>query len=79
MQLHRPIQDAPQLAPLLPAAFTSLNTVLSLPLKNFTFGIGDVSQPPAFQRGDADHDNLLHFYWQDTWKLRPRFTLNRLR
>jgi hypothetical protein len=67
---------APNLAALLPSHFNSLNSILSLPLENFVFGIGDVSQPPAFQRGDADHDNLLHFYWQDTWKLRPRFTLN---
>jgi hypothetical protein len=66
----------PQLVPLLPKTFTSLDAVLSLPLKNFIFGIGDVNQPPAFQRGNADHDHLLHFYWQDTWKLRPRFSLN---
>ena len=37
--------------------------------KNFTFGVGDVNQPPAFQRSQADHDRLFHFYWQDTWKL----------
>ena len=67
---------APQLAPLLPSSFNSVNAVLSLPLQSFVFGIGDINQPPAFQRGEADHDNLLHFYWQDTWKLYPRFTLN---
>ena len=53
----------------MPTTFTTVNDVLSLPLKNFVFGIGDINQPPAFQRDQADHDNLLHFYWQDTWKL----------
>ncbi len=67
---------APQLGPSLSPSFDSLDTVLTLPLKSFAFGIGDINQPPAFQRGHADHDNLLHVYWQDIWKLRPRFTLN---
>jgi hypothetical protein len=67
---------SPQLAALLPAAFTSANAVLSLPLKSFIFGIGDTRQPPAFQRDRADHDHLLHVYVQDTWKLHPRLTLN---
>jgi len=69
-------QLAPQIAGILPSTFTSLANVLSLPLQTFTFGIGDVNQPPAFQRSNADHDNLIHLYWQDTWRLRPRFTLN---
>jgi len=69
-------QLAPQLASLLPATYTDLGSVMSLPLQTFTFGIGDVNQPPAFQRSNADHDNLIHVYWQDTWRVRPRFTLN---
>jgi hypothetical protein len=69
-------QLAPSLTPLLPTAFNSVNDVLSLPLQSFVFGIGDVNQPPAFQRDQADHNRLFHFYWQDTWKLHPRFTLN---
>ena len=67
---------APDLFPSLASRFDSLNAVLGLPLKNFAFGVGDIRQPPAFQRGNADHDNLLHFYWQDTWKARRRFILN---
>lgn len=66
----------PAIAPLLPTTFKTAADVLSLPLQTFVFGIGDVNQPPAFQRSQADHDNLLHFYWQDTWKVRPGFTLN---
>jgi Carboxypeptidase regulatory-like domain/TonB-dependent Receptor Plug Domain len=66
----------PTIVPIIPTSYRTLTDVLSLPLKTFVFGIGDVNQPPTFQRNQADHDNLLHFYWQDTWKLRPRFTLN---
>ena len=66
----------PPLAPLLPATFSTASDVLSLPLQTFAFGIGDVNQPPAFQRDQADHDRLFHLYSQDTWKLAPRFTLN---
>ena len=66
----------PALVPLIPATFHTAADVLSLPLKTFVFGIGDVNQPPAFQRDQAGHDNLLHFYWQDSWKVRPHFTLN---
>jgi hypothetical protein len=69
-------QLAPPLTALLPATFNSVSDVLSLPLKTFAFGIGDVNQPPAFQRNQADHDRLLHLYWQDTWKLTPRLTAN---
>jgi hypothetical protein len=69
-------QLAPALTAGIPASFNSTSDVLRLPLKNFIFGIGDVSQPPTFQRGKADHDNMLHLYWQDTWRLHPRFSLN---
>lgn len=68
-------QLAPQLVPLLPKTFNTLNDIYKLPLKSFAFGFGDPRQPPPFQIGNANHDNLLHFYWQDTWKIRPRFTL----
>ncbi|MBS1857593.1 MAG: TonB-dependent receptor [Acidobacteria bacterium] len=66
----------PALAPMLPTSFQTVGDVMSLPLQTFVFGVGDVNQPPAFQRGQADHDNLLHFYWQDSWKLHSHFTLN---
>jgi hypothetical protein len=68
--------SSPAIAASLPSQFNSLSSVMSLPLMSFDFGIGDTSQPPAFDRGDADHDNLFHVYWQDTWKIRRHFTLN---
>jgi hypothetical protein len=62
----------------LPATFDTVSQLLQLPIKEFTIGIGDPIgvQPPPFQRGDADHDNLFHVYAEDTWKLRRSFTLN---
>ena len=69
-------QLAPQLLPLLPKTFATLQDVLRLPVKNFDFSFGDNRQPPPFGLNNADHDNTLHFYWQDTWKVKPRLTLN---
>jgi len=69
-------QFAPQLLPLLPKSYNTTNDILKLPLENFSLSFGDTRQPPPFQMRDADHDNILHFYWQDAWKVKPRFTLN---
>ena len=68
-------QQTPQLLALLPKTFTTLADVMKLPLKSFGFGLGDIRQPPPFQAGNADHDNTFHFYWQDTWKIKPNFSL----
>lgn len=60
----------------LPSSFTTLQDILQLPVAGFATGIGDITQPPAFQRSRADHNNRFHFYGQDTWRIRPGFTLN---
>jgi Carboxypeptidase regulatory-like domain len=60
----------------IPSTFTSVNNILKLPVAAFTIGVGDPTQPPSFNRGAADHDNLFHFYAEDTWKIHPRFSLN---
>ncbi len=69
-------QLQPALLPLLPKTFTTLNDILKLPLKNWDFSVGDTRQPPPFQIGNANHDNTFHFYWEDSWKIKPNFTLN---
>ncbi len=70
------LQLAPSIAGLMPKTFNTLSDVLSLPLQTFVFGIGDINQPPTFQRSQADHDRLFHVYWQDTWKVHPHFAFN---
>jgi len=60
----------------LPSTFNTIASLLRLPAAEFTIGVGNPTQPPLFQRGNANHDNLFHFYAEDTWKIRPRFSLN---
>jgi hypothetical protein len=60
----------------IPSSFNSISDLLKLPVESFTIGVGNPTQPPLFQRGDANHDNQFHFYGEDTWKIVPRFSLN---
>ena len=60
----------------LPSNYNTVANLLKLPVDAFTIGVGNPTQPPLYQRGNADHDNLFHFYGEDTWKIRPRFSLN---
>jgi hypothetical protein len=39
-------------------------------------GVGDINQPPLWNRGNADHDNTMHFFFQDNWRVKPKFSLN---
>ena len=66
----------------LPTTFTTtgnpvtLNDLLSLPLAVAFIGIGDPVQPPPFQTSIARQSNRVRFYGQDSWKLKPNFTLS---
>jgi len=60
----------------LPSSFHTVDDILQLPLASFVTGIGDPSFPPPFNFDKARSDNLWRMYWQETWRLRPRFTLN---
>ncbi len=60
----------------IPSSFNTINDLLQLPVAGFAMGVGDINQPPLWNRGNADHDNTLHFYWQDNWRIKPRFSLN---
>ncbi|HUO30931.1 MAG TPA: carboxypeptidase regulatory-like domain-containing protein [Bryobacteraceae bacterium] len=59
-----------------PTSFNSVADVLKLPVAEFTIGVGNPIQPPLFDRDQAAHDNMFHFYGEDAWKITPRFTLN---
>jgi hypothetical protein len=50
--------------------------LLNLPFLGGVVGVGDPSQPPPFNIGEAKKNNRLRFYGQDTWKIKPNFTLN---
>ncbi|MDP9169272.1 MAG: carboxypeptidase regulatory-like domain-containing protein, partial [Acidobacteriota bacterium] len=58
------------------SSYTTLADILSLPLYEMVTAVGEVGQPPQFQRGNADHNNRTHFYVQDSWKVTQRLTLN---
>jgi len=59
-----------------PSSFNSINDILQLPVAGFAMGVGDINQPPSYDHGAADHDNTMHFYWQDNWRVKPKFSLN---
>jgi len=60
----------------LPGSFETIDDILQLPLVGFSTGFGDPSVPPSFNFDEARGDHLWRFYWQDRWRVRPRFTLN---
>ncbi len=49
----------------LPDSFQTLDDILQLPLVGFSVGFGG-----------ARHDHLWRAYWQDSWRVRSRFTLS---
>jgi hypothetical protein len=59
-----------------PSTYNSINDILQLPVAGFEMGVGDINQPPLWDRGDADHDNTFHFFFQDNWRVKPKFSLN---
>ena len=59
----------------LPAGFLTLPELLQLPLQNFSVGIGDPYVPQA-GFGSARVWPLVHLFYEDTWRLHPRFVVN---
>lgn len=60
----------------IPSSFRTLNDILQLPLVGASIGFGDPRQPPSFNADEARNDHIIRFYWQDRWRVRPRFNLN---
>lgn len=60
----------------LPSQFTTNADVLKLPLAVFAMGIGDPSQPPPYNRDKASNNRRYHLYWQDTFRVNAKLTLN---
>jgi hypothetical protein len=60
----------------LPSQFRTNEDILKLPVAAFAFGLGDPSQPPPYNAQNARNNRRYQFFWQDTWKIKPNFTLN---
>ncbi len=66
----------PLLFPTLPDRIVTNADVLNLPFLGGIVGIGDPSQPPPYNVDKAKRNRRYHVYAQDSWRIRPRFTLN---
>lgn len=64
------------LFPTLPTQIRTAQDILNLPLLGGVVGIGDPSQPPPYNVDKAKINNRYRLFFQDSWRLRPRFTLN---
>ena len=64
------------LFPTLPTQVRTYQDFLNLPFLGAVIGVGDPSQPPPYNVDIAKKNNRYRLYTQDTWKLRPNFTLN---
>lgn len=62
--------------PTLPTAIRNGTDIMRLPFAGGVVGVGDPSQPPPYNVDKAKVNQRLRFYAQDTWRVRPRFTLN---
>jgi hypothetical protein len=65
-----------QLYPTLPTTIRTNQDFLNLPFVGGRVGVGDPSQPPPYNIDKAKQNNRMRFHAQDTWKLKPSFTLN---
>lgn len=59
----------------LPATFLTLNDILQLPLQSVTVGIGDFRVPQE-DGGLVPDWNTVRLFFQDTWRLNSRLTVN---
>jgi len=71
------------LGPLIPLFFPNMPMtiktnadLLNLPFAGSVVGIGDPSQPPPYHIGTAKVNDRSRIFFQDTWKLTSKFTIN---
>ncbi len=62
--------------PKLPTQVLTNADFLNLPFLGAVIGIGDPSQPPPYNVDKAKINNRYRIFSQDSWKIRPRFTVN---
>lgn len=68
-------QRARQAGISLPSAFRTLQDILQLPLQSVTVGIGDPHVPQE-NGGLVRGWHTLRLFFQDTWRINPRLTIN---
>jgi hypothetical protein len=59
----------------LPIAFNTVNDILNLPLQSFSVGIGDPRLPEE-GGGTTRTSDTVRLYFQDSWRMLERLTLN---
>jgi hypothetical protein len=64
------------LFPNLPTTIRTTQDFLNLPFAGAVVGVGDPGQPPPYNIDQAKLNKRMRFYGQDTWKVKPGFTLN---
>ena len=62
--------------PKLPKTVRTLDDFMNLPFLGGVVGIGNPSQPPPYNVDKAKINNRNRFFFQDTWRARPKLTLN---
>lgn len=60
----------------IPAAFHTVDDILQLPLQAVMVAVGDDPRVAQEGGGKVRNWNTLRLYFQDTWRLHPRLTLN---
>ncbi len=73
--LFAPSQVTPAMGIPLPATFQTLDDILQLPLQSLTVGIGD-PRVPQENGSQVRRWSTPWLYFQDTWRLHKRLTLN---
>jgi hypothetical protein len=67
----------PVLFPKMPSNINTAEDLNNLPfIVAGAIGIGDPSQPPPYNVDKAKLNQRVRFFAQDSWRVRPRFTLN---
>jgi len=64
------------LFPTLPATIRTNQDFLNLPFAGGVVGIGDPAQPPPYNIDKAKVNSRVRLFGQDTWKIKPNFSLN---
>lgn len=64
------------LFPTLPTSIRTAQDIMNLPFLGGVVGIGDPSQPPPYNVGQAKLNNRYRLFMQDSWRIKPRLTVN---